>query len=406
MKNIIGTFLILLILPFRIYSQELTPEKIFEQVDRSIVVVYTYDFDGKLNKQGSGIILSDKGILVTNFHIFAGCEKIEIKKKDSLIKHEGVLGINIEKDILILKLSDNNYPTIPICNSDTLKVGQKVYTIGSPMGLENTMSEGIISGLRTLGKFKNKFIQITASLSPGSSGGAVLNSLGELIGISSRALEEGENLNFAIPIKEVMKVNSGVVTNKKTLEAMNYFYIGYNEYGSGKYEESIDNYTKYIEISTIDPKVYNYRGLAYTELKKYKEAIADFTKAIKLDTSYVAPFSNRADVYVKLEDYENAAKDLTKVIKHDPQNVYAYYARGIVYSKDENYRDAIKDFTKVIKLDPTYVSAYINRGLACYYIQDYDGAMEDWHYAIKLDPSLGSSLRVLIDNADYMRMNR
>ena len=139
------------------------------------------------------------------------------------------------------------------------------------MGLENTMSEGIISGLRTLGKLKRKYIQITASLSPGSSGGAVLNSQGELIGISSMGIQGRRESQFAIPITEVLKVNSGVVTDKKSLEALAFFYKGYNKFESGDFDEAVDNYTKYIEIFSNDSKAYNYRGLAYTELRNIKK---------------------------------------------------------------------------------------------------------------------------------------
>ena len=125
MNNIIRKFFILFIFPAVLYSQDISPDKIFAQVDNAIVVVYTYDFNNKLDKQGSGIILNDKGILVTNYHLFAGCERIELKRKDTIIKHEGIVGINIEKDILILKLSDNNFQNIPVCTNDTLRVGSR-----------------------------------------------------------------------------------------------------------------------------------------------------------------------------------------------------------------------------------------------------------------------------------------
>ncbi len=398
--------LVLIILPTYNFSQELTADQIFEKVTDAIVVIYSYDFDGLKHGQGSGIILNSKGIIVTNYHIFAGCERIEIKKHDTLIVNSGIIGANIEKDILIIKLDDNKYPEIPVAEETNLKVGQKVYAVGSPLGFENTMSEGIVSGLRELKEYedlKNNFIQITASASPGSSGGAVLNSKGELIGMIKMGIEEGENMNFAIPVSDIMKVNEGATLDKKTLETLNFFYRGYNEFQIGKFKQSVDDYTKYIDNSKPEAKAFNYRGLAYLKLKEYEKAIKDFSNAIKLDAKYYPPYINRAEAYIYMKEYEKAAKDMTKLIKLDPKNVKAYYARATAYAKDESWGKSIKDFDKVIKLDPENTEAYINRGISKYYDKDYSGAIDDWYYAIKLDPDLKNGLLNWIDQADYMR---
>jgi tetratricopeptide (TPR) repeat protein len=398
--------LVISFLPTYIFSQQLTADQIFEKVSDAIVVVYSYGFDSLKHGQGSGIILNSKGIIVTNYHVFAGCERIEIKRHDTLIVNSGIIGASIEKDILIIKLDDPKYPEIPVAEETNLKVGQKVYAVGSPLGFENTMSEGIISGLRELKEFedlKNNFIQITASASPGSSGGAVLNSKGELIGMIKMGVEEGENMNFAIPVADIMKVNEGATMDKQRLETLNFFYRGYNEFEIGKFKESVEDYTKYINNSPPEAKAYNYRGLSYLKLKDYKNAVKDFTKAIKLDPEYYPPYINRAEAYVRMEEFDKAAKDMTKLIKIDPKNVKAYYARAMAYAKDESWEKSIDDFDKVIKMDPENTEAYINRGISKFYTKDYSGAMEDWYYAIKLDPSLKEGLLHWIDQADYLR---
>ena len=399
-------FILISCIPFYSFSQDLTADQIFEKVNDAIVVVYSYGFDGLKHGQGSGIILNSKGILVTNYHIYAGCERIEIRKHDTLIVNSGIIGANIEKDILIIKLVDSHYPEIPFAEETNLKVGQKVYAVGSPLGFENTMSEGIISGFRELEEYedlKNNFIQITASASPGSSGGAVLNSKGELIGMVKMGADEGENMNFAIPVSVILKVNEGATLDKKILETLNFFYRGYNEFEIGRFKESVEDYTKYINNSQPEAKAYNYRGLSYLKLKDYENAIKDFTKAIKLDPKYYPPYINRAEAYIKMEEYEKAAKDLTKLIKKDPKNIKAYYARAMAYAKDESWEKSIDDFDKVIKMDSENTDAYINRGISKFYAKDYSGAMEDWYYAIKLDPSLKEGLLQWIDQADYLR---
>jgi tetratricopeptide (TPR) repeat protein len=397
--------LVLFLSVINIYSQDLTPDQIYEKSAGAVVVVYTYDFSGKYNSQGSGIILNEKGIIATNFHVFAGCEKIEVRDKDSmLIELDGILGMNIEKDILILRLKENKYSNIPVTQSGQLKIGQKVYAIGSPKGFQNTISEGIISGLRKIGKLNNDYIQITAPLSPGSSGGAVFNSQGELIGMSCMGVKGGENLNFAIPVQEILKVNSGAYMDKKSLEALTNFFKGYNEYESGQYEEALEHYNKYIEVFLNEAKAYNFRGLAYAELTRYKEAIQDYTKAISIDQTFIAPYMNRADLYYKQEEFDKSIKDYTKVIKIDGKNFNAYNGRGLAHSKNSDWRESIKDFTKVIELEPNYEYAYINRGFSNFELEDYEKAINDWLHAIKINPNYEKDLRPYINYADALRL--
>ncbi len=370
------------------------------------MVIYAYDYNGEKNKQGSGVVIKDKGILVTNFHVFAGNEKLEIRHNDSIIKYTEIIGVDIEKDILILKIDENNFPSIPVGKVEDIKIEQKVYAIGSPMGLENTLSDGLVSCMRNLGdKKKQNYIQITASLSPGSSGGAVLNSKGELIGISAMGYEEGQNLNFAIGIDDIFGVTLGEYKDKIKLEALNYFFKGKNLHEEGKYTEAIDYYTKYMKSFPSDAKAFNFRGLAYEDHKEYKKAINDFNQAIKIDPNYAIAYANRGECYFKLEETDMAIKDFSQVIKIEPDNMAAYYGRGLIRSKEEDWHDAVKDFSKVISKDPYYVQAYVNRGLAYYWLSDYEMAIIDWKKSIKLDSKLAPSLNQMIDKADYLWQN-
>lgn len=105
------------------YSQELNPEQIYEKINDCVVVVYSYDFNNNLSKFGSGVVINDRGWVVTNYHIFAECERMEIKHKEKNVKYTDIIGVDVEKDILILKIDDLSFPPIPIANSDNLKVG-------------------------------------------------------------------------------------------------------------------------------------------------------------------------------------------------------------------------------------------------------------------------------------------
>ncbi len=188
------------------FTQTLTADQIYSKTNNAIVTIYTFDTNDNPISQGSGVVLNQKGWVVTNYHVYEGASKIVVKHANKIVAYSNIVAMDAEKDILILKIVDRSFPSIPIGNSDLLKVGQKVYAIGSPLGLENTISEGIVSGLRTNQEKTKSFIQISAAISPGSSGGAVLTSKGELIAITTSTITKGQNLNFAIPVNDILEV--------------------------------------------------------------------------------------------------------------------------------------------------------------------------------------------------------
>lgn len=402
MRKICLLAILLLCLLNKTYSQDLKPEELFEKYQDAIVVVYSYDFDNNPKAQGSGVIINDRGWVITNFHIFEGCQRMDLVHKGDTIKYTDIIGVDIEKDLVIMKIESGIFPDIKLSEKDP-KVGQKVYAIGSPMGLENSMSEGIVSGNRTeVGKKKQNFVQITASLSPGSSGGAVLNSYGELIGISSMGLRDGNNLNFAIPVSDILKVKLDSYNDKKKIEALNFFYQGQNLYEEGKNEDAIKYYTKFLEMFPKDHKAFNYRGMAYFARKQFEKAISDYNSAIKLDPTFSAAYNNRGEAYFKMKEYELSIKDFSYVIKSNPANMDAYFGRGVVYMSDESYEDALDDFKRVIKEDPQNTSALVNMGICEYYKKRYEMAIEYWKTAIKHKPGLKGELQPLIDQADIL----
>src|ERR1035437_5169804 len=147
------------------HSQSLTAEQIYKKVSGAVVVIFAYDYNDELSTQGSGVVISDKGYVVTNYHVLSGNKRIEILHGKEIIPYVDIIGIDVEKDILILKIKAKRFPSVKISNSIVLNIGQRVYTIGSPMGFENSISEGIISGLTSYNELRRNFIQITATIS-------------------------------------------------------------------------------------------------------------------------------------------------------------------------------------------------------------------------------------------------
>ncbi|MHC4674718.1 MAG: S1C family serine protease [Planctomycetota bacterium] len=165
----------------------------------SIVLVELEDAHGQPLSLGSGFVV-DNEIVATNVHVIEDACGGYVKLVGKHNKHKiaGTVAFDYRNDLALLKVNGIKAPIMTLGDSDKLEIGDEVYAIGNPKGLEGTLSCGIISGLRTIKT--EKLLQITAPISPGSSGGPVLDSKGMVIGISFATFKDGQNLNFAIPV--------------------------------------------------------------------------------------------------------------------------------------------------------------------------------------------------------------
>ncbi|RPI16781.1 MAG: tetratricopeptide repeat protein [Ignavibacteriae bacterium] len=367
-----------------VYSQELTAQEIFEKVNDAIVVIVAYDFEGKPMKQGSGVVINDSGIIITNYHVFSKCEKIAVYHNKEFINYFTIEAADIEKDILILKVNEKNFKTIAVGNSENVKVGEKIYAIGSPMGYENTISEGIVSGIRSFDE--DTYIQISASISQGSSGGAIINSKGELVGISTFQVKEGQNLNFAIPINEIFSVRNEYLNNPQLKESNDYFFKGYNAYLAKNYKETLFYYTAYLKILPNSAIGYYNRALAYKKLEQYEDALKDLNMAIELEHEDTDALIARGNLYNELGKYKEALEDYNTAISIDSEDPYGYKGRGETYLYTNNYQSALNDFNKAISLDDSYIEVYYDRGRTYSYLGDDMRAIQDLSVAIEMFP--------------------
>jgi serine protease DegS len=169
---------------------------------------------------GSGVIVDAKGTIVTNQHVIAGADSIKVQLADGRIAEAAVVGQDPETDIAILELSMGHLPIMPLGRSDTLRVGDIVLAIGSPYGLSQTVTQGIVSatgrGQLGLATFEN-FIQTDAAINLGNSGGALIDAQGDLVGINTAVLNRTyggpEGIGFAIPVNLVRGVMEQILAH-------------------------------------------------------------------------------------------------------------------------------------------------------------------------------------------------
>ena len=211
MKKFITTIAVILTLCAPTFAQEYDKDElvnisVYEKISPAIVSVVAQLDDGV--SEGTGCIITADGQILTGWHVVEGAKTIDITTSNGkTYKAKLVAKMKDKKDLAILKIEPNEQlPTVSFGDSEEVKVGQKVLSIGNPFGFSNTLTQGIISRIDYV---KNRF-QTDAAINPGCSGGPILNSTGEVIGISQSIYNPDHNISnigigFAIPSNEAVK---------------------------------------------------------------------------------------------------------------------------------------------------------------------------------------------------------
>jgi len=188
-------------------APERTVRELVNQLGEAVVQVRTP------SGLGSGFFINEEGFLMTNFHVIEGETQISIEvyhQKDGQLERKSyrqvrIVAMNRFADLALLKIEEKDPPKfkyVPIGNSDVLAVGEKVFAIGSPLGLERTVTEGILS-TKTRQMAGELYLQTTTQINPGNSGGPLFNLNGEVVGVTNMKITFGEGLGFAIPAESV-----------------------------------------------------------------------------------------------------------------------------------------------------------------------------------------------------------
>jgi S1-C subfamily serine protease len=216
-------------------DEEFTPEErtniaVYDKCNRSVVNITTrgtraelFFLETETEGAGSGSVLDDQGHLLTNFHVIDGAQKARVTLFNGTSYEATLVGHDKANDIAVLRIAAPPEDLFPIefGDSSRLRVGQRIYAIGNPFGLERTMTIGIVSSLnRSLGRSFRSMIQIDAALNRGNSGGPLLDSRGRLIGMNTAiASSTGENtgVGFAIPVGTLARVVPQLIANRRVI---------------------------------------------------------------------------------------------------------------------------------------------------------------------------------------------
>lgn len=179
-----------------------TPQQIAQRAKLATVQIRSLDANGRVNGTGSGFFVSADGTIVTNFHVIEDAASLEIERDSGeIFDNVYYLASDPRRDTAILKIPVGNAPVLPLGSDEPVETGSRIFVMGNPLGQTATFSDGLVSASRMTNGVQ--LLQVTAPISPGSSGGPAMNDRGQVIGIATMFLEGGQNLNFLVPVQYV-----------------------------------------------------------------------------------------------------------------------------------------------------------------------------------------------------------
>jgi tetratricopeptide (TPR) repeat protein len=410
--------------------------EVFQKVKDAIVVVKALHREGQEVSQGSGVVLPS-GEVVTNHHVVEkGAALTVVAKGRSALAL--IVGQDPDRDLALLFVVGLDASPAQLGRTEGLKVGQRVFAVGAPYGLELSISEGIVSQLR--GK-KPPIIQTTAAISPGSSGGGLFNEQGQLVGITSFYLKGGQGLNFAVPVEwvreliaqskkaepppaakaperaqapdssseprgaepertwlsqaaalEAAKDWSGLLEHSKRWtraepgESLAWYALGIAYGELGRYQEALDAYKEALRLKPDYAEAWNNLGNAYSDLGRYQEAIQAYKEALRLKPDYAEAWNNLAVAYRDQGRYQEAIQAYKEALRLKPDLAEAWNTLGNAHRDQGRYQEAVDAYKEALRLKPDLAAAWNNLGVAYRDQGRYQEAIQAYKEALRLKP--------------------
>lgn len=340
-----------------------------KRVKPAVVAIATYDAGGEALMTGSGFFLRP-GQVVTNLHVIRGAVRAEIKTLDGkgkVFPVNGTIAIDEEGDLALLSVdTPTERPRSTELASELPDEGEPIFVIGNPLKLEGSVSDGIVSAVREVPN-SYRIIQITAPISHGNSGSPVFNLKGQVLGVVTIKVTNGQNINLAIaaarvaqltagklqPLSEVALKGKGDVAeslyksgldslwlgnydnalgyfenaaNKNPKRADTWVQVGYCRVKQGKAQEAIRAYEQALQLKPMDADIHNKLGDAYYYLGRLREAIDAYTEAARLRPDNAETFYNLAIAYSESGNPGMAATNARILQKLDVK-LYEKYLR-------------------------------------------------------------------------------
>ena len=387
----------------------LDPRDVYRRVLKSTAWL-RFVVKGEGSYEGTGwVVDAEKGLLVTNEHVVAGVDEIEVYfpvKKDGktvlseayyLNEVEPLSGKVIDRDtsvdLALVKVDflPKGIMALPLAAASP-EPGEKVFTLGSqPRGSEGMwiFTSGEVRQVYRRSHARGhvaRIVETQLPTNPGNSGGAVVNNRAEVV-----AVVEGHSLNarlvsLFIDISELRDYLDVVVPLADPQTADDYNTRGTRRHDEERYDGAIADYTESLRMAPEQPIVLTNRGWSFYSKEDYEAALADFDEALTIDSHFGSAYEGRGTTYREMGEYDRAIKDLTHAVRHDPSDPSIYQRRATAFERDGQLKKALADRNRAIELDNENYDYYYQRGQTLRKLKRYKEALEDYEKAASMRP--------------------
>lgn len=400
-----------------------TASQVFKQDSPSVVVVLTYDANGKATELGSGVRLPD-GAVATNCHVLKDGTTYKVRYQNKTYPAT-LAKSDWNRDVCTLTVPHLSAPPVVLGSTKDLQTGATVFAIGAPEGLQLSLSEGIVSSLRSVSG--GSYIQTTAAISPGSSGGGLFDDQGRLLGLTSFYVSNGQQLNFALPVEWVEALPYGPtqgvaqgasevdwINRAAALEAKGDWngllvlarrwtaafpesalargMLGEAYYHSGRHRQAIDAFHEALRINPRLESAWYNLGVAYGNSSQRMRAIDAYREALRINPRDEAAWYNLGVAYDDSDQNTQAIDAYRQALRITPTDQQAWINLGLAYSKSNQGTQAVEAYRRALRINPQETKAWLGLGIAYAIAGQKDQALAAYQHLEVLSPQLADDL--------------
>lgn len=345
-------------------AQDALPDLI-RQVKPSVVSVTTYDAKGESLVSGSGFFVGP-GQVMTNLHVVRGAHRADIKTLDGKGRNysvNGVLGVDEEADLALLSINVPADRSRAVTTTTALpEEGEKVFVIGNPLRLEGSVSDGIVSAIRDVPNL-GKIIQVTVPISHGNSGSPLFNMKGQVIGIVTVKVTNGQNINLALSAARFATLTPGRLWTFDELARKNraqphaealaeiWYRNGLDSLWLGNYESALTFFENAVNRNPRRAETWVEVGFCKVKQGKHEEAIRAYRRALQLRPNSADAYNRLGDAYFELGRFYDALESYQQAVRLHPGMAEVYYNLGMTYVELGDRASAMAQSRKLELLD-------------------------------------------------------
>ena len=380
LKTLLFLFVSFVCFVGQFFAQDFLPELV-KRIKPSAVAIETFDAKDNTLARGSGFFVAADRV-ITNRHVIEKAARVEIHLLNGKkFTAKGVLAIDGEGDLALLQVDvpRGMAGPLPIVRA-VPQEGESIVVIGNPFGLEGSVSNGIVSAVREISGY-GKIIQITAPISPGSSGSPVVNMGGQVIGVATLQAAEGQSLNFAVPAERILQLKVAEIqtfaslsteTQKNKRSAAERLYSqGLAQLSRDDYARALPFFEKAAETDPNYAEAWYQTGYCYGALDKHTESLKASRQAAKLRPDWGAVYINIGASSYALSQFKEAVDAYRQAIRFDDDNAETQYSLGSALGKLNRTDEEILAYRRAIALKPDHANALEKLGLALFKLKRY-----------------------------------